>query len=380
MDKERVKLFNLFIALTGITLLVTLFVLTAFDVIDIRIPEQDTLSDYVEVSLKTIMLFINIFFMIKCCVRLNNFKCTIQSLVIVCAIGLIYNHIDATTSTFLVAPLIIILVNKNRKKLLTKLLLYILITSLYQYVSGFVKIGLFNLEYRGVNALGGLVYSLDLYIFYYIYWKGVDNYVGYAIKSIFSTKKNSIRQDVKSSEEVLGGEEKLTTKQKVIFATMVMGYQVFQLLVVLTIGLFNQMFFELIILLIVFWIGREILKNCYHCETLRNCSLLTFSGFYIVTKISPPLSVSIFLIVILSGLFVYMLCYIGYKDNRLNMLEIRYENDYTRYGLTKNMADFAYDYLQNKLSVKQQMEKTGLSEQVVKNYRTKINKTIKNHK
>ena len=379
MDKERIRLFNLFIALTGITLLLTLFVLTALDVIDIRVAEEVKLPIYVDLMVRFMMLTLNSAFLVYVTTPKNNFITKTLSITFLTII--LYNVVPCNELVTFLTPILVILVtSKSDIKIVKKLFVCIIITTLYQFISGYIKIGFFNLSSNGIDTITDLIYSVDLYIFYYFYVKGVNNYVGNTYKSFLSTKKNSIRQDVKSSKEVLGGEEKLTTKQKVIFATMVMGYQVFQLLVVLTIGLFNQMFFELIILLIVFWIGREILKNCYHCETLRNCSLLTFSGFYIITKVSPPLSVSIFLIVILSGLFVYMLCYIGYKDNRLNMLEIRYEKDYTRYGLTKNMADFANDYLQNKLSIKQQMEKTGLSEQVVKNYRSKINKTIKNHK
>lgn len=374
MDKQSIERFEVTIALMCTTLLLALFVMTLIGVIDIRITEQVTLSPIVEFIGSCIFLQINAIFFVSITCDFNYKKSFAYSLIfIIVAIFLSLFEIFKGFFISFVLPIIFVIIcmsksDISKKSVIKRLCLLSFLCVTYEYLSGFIKLYLFNLQFQRVNFLTLSLYSIDLFLFYIICKKGVSIY-GRLVDSrkfLFPSKSKCIRRNEKNCKNVLEFED-LTQKQRVIFASMAIGYQIFQLLIVLAIGHINQMFVELLIMLPVFWINRKILGKSWHSDKLWICSMVTFSSFYILTKITPPLEVSIFLVVILSGVFVYILHILGVKEDRLNCLEKNniklekkleiFSGEFSRYGFSRRMESFAIDWLTNGMTDKELMIK-----------------------
>lgn len=354
--------FWLFIGLSGLTVLLSAFMLTLLGVIDLRYLNQDTTA----LSIFSIILFLaNLYFVFKITLRLSA-KATIIALIgyipvsIIASTLLLQNMplVSSALAPFLYGFAIAVKQHKKFKYIVNFSIFWVSI-SLYQLVSYFIKIGLlYPLEYQELGALSTLLISIDLFIVYIWYERMV---ICYVVSKQFHVlpKEERISEPTKLRKEVLG--EDLTQRQRVIFALLSQGYQVFQLLVVLSLGLINNAIAELAVMLVMFWIGRKILEQSWHSERLWICSCAAFAGFYILTKITLPFSVSLFATVALSGGFVYLMHILGLKSDRLEELEARYDDDYTKYGLSKEMAKFAYDWLTAGLHDKELIVKYQLS-------------------
>lgn len=373
----RENKFIAFLGVCGTTLLLSVFFLAMFGVVDLRLVNDTVLSPLLVFSINSSLFMVNMYFTISICLNTDSKK-TFKYMLWYIPIYIIPHFI--TIPSFLTSVVLpfgfVLIINKNKRTIIN-IITFSTVTIAYQLISGYIKFFGFGFNVYNGNSILALIYAIDLFLFFIIY-KRVVNYNGLDCKHLVFPEKKSIQQNAELSKETLDLSD-LSRKQKFMFLFLASGYQVFQLLVVLAIGLINNMFVELILILPMFWFGRKILKQSWHSDTLWICSLATFGGFYTLTKVVLPLHISLFSIITLTGLFIYLLHRLGVNDERLQELESRYNSDFTKYGFTKAMSSFAFDYKINKLSIKQQMELSGLSEQVVKNYRTKVNNVLKQH-
>lgn len=223
--------------------------------------------------------------------------------------------------TFIVGFLYCLLFNKQLTlyNLMKRYGILSLVIGIYQKLSGFIKLDAFGFGYYTFNSITSFLYQIDLFLVYILIYIGVKKYVElvrkveHTFKFPFSFKMQSISENVEQGKEKLDLSD-LNNRQRFIFWCMATSYQIFQLAAVLLIGIINNTFIELCIMLIIFWIGRPILGKSWHSDSLKWCSIITFSGFYILTKLVLPLDVSLLSCISLSGLFIYCLHRAGIYD------------------------------------------------------------------
>ena len=367
------------IRFTGVScliLLLTVFILTLFGFVDLRFSENTTyVNPWLEFLINSILFYINLVFVFYYCLNSGINKAIVTCIAYI-PIDIFFQLLfDNCLIISSVLPLLFLLVISFKTKTFLRYLFFSTLTIVYQEISMYIKYHRVQSLYLDDNIFSVLILSIDLILFYIFICKEVNIDVPRPhCELVVLSKGHSIPSNPKVCEEIL------TKRQNIIFVAISQSYQIFQLIVVIGIGIMNNALMELFIILAVFWVGRKILQRSWHSDKLWICSCATFSGFYVLTKVTPPIETSLFLVVVLSSAFVYLLHIIGVKSERLEELERHYDTDFSKYGFSRSMSEFAYDYKINKLTIKEQMAKTGLTEQVVKNYRTKVNNSLKSNK
>lgn len=386
------------VSLSCLVLLIALFTGSLLDLCDVTINGELNININLEKFIYMVMFLINMYFVFS--ISLNRY----DNKIIYMCIGYIPIYIlsvkfigtNLISSTILPLIAVVIAAKRNNVKIckaLKNLILFYFITALYQQASGYIKLRAFNFTYYEMNLYQWLLYSLDLYIFYYMYLMEVKNNAKYFICA--NTK--SISKISRLSKENLSKDEGISVllnqcsnlKQKVILFVMVMSLQLAQLAVVLLIGTLNNMLFETAIMIVVFWISRSTMGKSWHSDRLSVCSMVTFTSFFILTKISLPLEASMFCCILLGMCLAFIL----YKAYGIKVKVDRYDAIYafnletcteeqlteraSICGLSKEETEIAIKLFVEKLKAKEYMDLVGASDEyTARNYKSKLKKKL----
>ncbi len=396
LDKEiqpndtKVKQLLLFIGISCSTILVTACLFTLFGFVDLRITSDIVLPPLLDNILKTLLFSVNIFVFHRFC--LGEYFKHKQFLVYMLFHIVLLACIDTppllATTAF---PVLSIIIQKPTKQTVVNIGFYSLIIGMYQFLSGVVKIHNFGFYVYECNAMVTSLYSIDLFLFYIYLLKGVSKYVILSRQYLFPTKAKSIFKNDGNGESTLTdveGFNTLNARQKLFFLALASGYQVFQLLVVLAIGVVNNTIIELLIMIAMFWIGRRVLRISWHSDNLWQCSVITFSGFYILTKVSFTMQQSLFAMILLSTVFTLLLHYIGVVADKYLAYAELYEftfkdtfesyEDFNKYKFTRETQEIAYEWKVLKLKDKEILEKhPTITPEALTKRKNRINRTIK---
>lgn len=390
------------VSLSCLVLLIALFTGSLLDLCDVTINGELNIDIKIEEFIYMVMFLINMYFVFS--ISLNRY----DNKIIYMCIGYIPIYIlsvkfigtNLISSTILPLIAVVIVAKRNDVKIckaLKNLILFYFITTLYQQASGYIKLRAFNFTYYEMNLYQWLLYSLDLYIFYFIYLMEVKNNAKYFIctntKSIPKISRLS-KENLSKSQNKDDGISVLLNqcdnlRQKVVLFIMVMSLQLAQLAVVLLIGTLNNMLLETTIMIIVFWISRSTMGKSWHSDRLSVCSMVTFTSFFILTKISLPLEASMFCCILLGMLFaliLYKAYYIKVKVDRYDAiytfdLETCTEEQLTERasicGLSKEETEIAIKLFIDKLKAKEYMDLVGASDEyTARNYKSKLKKKL----
>lgn len=382
------------ISLSCLILLIALFTGSLLDICDVTINGELNIDIKIEEFIYMVMFLINMYFVFS--ISLNRY----DNKIIYMCIGYIPIYIlsvkfigsNVFSSAFI--PFVYMLVlNKGKLKIAKRFTIFTIIVGIYQQLSGYIKLRVFNFEYYEMNLYQWLLYSLDLYIFYFMYLMEVKNYA----KLFIRTNTKSIPKISRLSKENLSKDDGISVllnqcsnlKQKVILFVMVISLQLAQLAVVLLIGTLNNMLFETAIMIVVFWISRSTMGKSWHSDRLSVCSMVTFTSFFILTKISLPLEASMFCCVLLGMLFAFIL----YKAYYIKVKVDRYDAIYafnldacteeqlieraSICGLSKEETEIAIKLFIDKLKAKEYMDLVGASDEyTARNYKSKLKKKL----
>lgn len=396
--EKRKRRFIYMLGLSGLTVLLTAFILTLIGAIDLRIVNDVRVPAWIDFIGNFVMFMINMYFVFSITLRVfDKRKWFIllgyvpiyilkYFLIPVQIFGLIHSFIIPLIYCIVLTIILSKIKNNiqlNKYTILCYIISFVFIP-IYQLLSGIVKLYGFGLYYYNCNILSTLLYSIDLYIvFILLKWVVKNNVLGNIRrrrKFLLFAKDKSVPVDSETLQALTNG---MTRRQAVMFYILAMGYQMLQLIVVLAIGKINNMFIELLAMLIIFWIGRTILGKCWHSDKLWVCSVATFTGFYILTKCTLPLSVSLFACISLSGAFTYLMYYLGVKQEKYKEYEQICDKEKIfrdkcfQAGLSNIKTEIAVDYLINGMSIKDQSIKYEYTESTIKKYRQKIKDKIK---
>jgi len=310
--------FYKFIGVSYVFLLVLLAALTHLHVIDLKIYEYININNTLNNFLKILLYAINLFFIIKIISRSKDIKhIKYFSFYILLTLPLVF--LDSKLQfipSFLVPFSAIFFLkmfkefdNLTIKTLLQRFACFAIITNIVQLLIFFVRFGDFGVSnIQNLNLREYTIISIDLLAYYFIYLKVVMTNAAKpdSVVNFFLAKADSISKNVRFSEEsiILDG---LKLRQKIIFLIMVYSYQFFTLFLVLAIGIINNKFYELLIMLAMFFVGRYILGRSWHSGKLWICSITTFSSFYILTLFPISLKFTLLGAVSLSAIFTYVL-------------------------------------------------------------------------
>ena len=384
------------VSLSCLALLIALFTGSLLDVCDVTINGELNINIKIEEFIYMVMFLINMYFVFS--ISLNRY----DNKIIYMCIGYIPIYIlsvkfigsNVFSSAFI--PFVYMLVlNKGKLKIAKRFTIFTIIVGIYQQLSGYIKLRVFNFEYYEMNLYQWLLYSLDLYIFYFMYLMEVKNYA----KLFIRTNTKSIPKISRLSKENLSKDDGISVllnqcsnlKQKVILFAMVMSLQLAQLAVVLLIGTLNNMLFETAIMIVAFWISRSTMGKSWHSDRLIICSMVTFTSFFILTKISLPLEASMFCCILLGMLFAFILYkayYIKVKVDRYDAIyafnletctEEQLKERATICGLSKEETEIAIKLFIDKLKAKEYMDLVGASDEyTARNYKSKLKKKLEN--
>lgn len=392
------------VSLSCLVLLIALFAGSLLDVCDVTINGELNININLEKFIYMVMFLINMYFVFS--ISLNRY----DNKIIYMCIGYIpiyilsvkfigTNLISSTILPFITVGIIAKSNKVNVCKAFKNLLLFYLITAIYQQISGYIKLRVFNFTYYAMNLYQWLLYSLDLYIFYFIYLMEVKNYAKYFIctntKSIPKigglSKENLSDSQNKDDGITVLLNQCSNLKQKVILFIMVMSLQLAQLAVVLLIGTLNNMLFETIIMLLVFWISRSTMGKSWHSDRLSVCSMVTFTSFFILTKISLPIEISMFCCILLGMCFAFILYKAYYIKAKVDGYDAIYAFDLEACteeqlverasicGLSKEETEIAIKLFIDKLKAKEYMDLVGASDEyTARNYKSKLKKKLEN--
>lgn len=326
MNNEN-KFLNL-IAMTFVTVLLSAFILTYMGIIDLKIINEIHFSPWTEYFANFAMFMINMFFVFTV-----SF-CVLDKRIwyILAGYGIIYIIFSFTPwghtlffSTLLPIFYVVIVAklkfNNEFNKILIRHGLFMLVVPIYQQISGYIKFMNMGLQYYKCNPLMLFVYSIDLYLFYSLIYMEVNNYARRSGKHLVCTEAVSISVNIEPDEQAFQQQiASVSPAQRFVFNALCQFFQIFQLAIVLLIGLINNMCIELLIMLAVFFLGRRMLGTSWHSKKLSVCSAVTFGGFYILTKLTLPLNISLFSCIALSAGFVYILHHAGLHEIKYNAL------------------------------------------------------------
>ena len=127
----------------------------------------------------------------------------------------------------------------------------------------------------------------------------------------------------------------------------------------------------------------------WHSDRLSVCSMVTFTSFFILTKISLPLEVSMFCCILLGMCFAVIL----YKAYGIKVKVDRYDAIYafdletcteeqlaeraSICGLSKEETEIAIKLFIDKLKAKEYMDLVGASDEyTARNYKSKLKKKL----
>ncbi len=384
---ERYARFWRFVGMAGAAVLLAAFLLTLLGVVDLRIVSDLDTPRAVDYSIRTALFLGNMYFVF--CISLDG-KRHIAALLAFMPLHVFFDWVlpgSFIVSTGIPAVYLILFclgAHMDPFPVLRRHVALLVIAAIYQQISGFIKIQYLGFGYVSVPTALLSIYSIDLFLFL-LFCKEVFFCEQKAKllagrpggKLAIYPQAVSVRLSRQRRFAAIPGYKALAARQKAAVRVLASAYEVFQLLVVLSIGIINSMAVELPVMLLMFWAGRPILGASWHSGKLWVCSCVTFSGFYVLTKVAPPFEVSLFLTIALSAAFVWLLHLAGIKAERLEILEERFAHDFTRFGLSPEMAAFAYDYKVLGLSLKAQAEKSGFPIDTVRRYRTRVNRAIK---
>lgn len=356
-NEKQTQILVEFIEISCIIMLISTYVLTILGVIDIKYVNNMEFTPIIEFLGQFSLVMIQIFLMFKIYLKDKHIKATMAyiPIALMCELVPVENYYIATIIVPVIFSTAILLYKKYPVK---NLAIAWIATAIVQAIFGTVKVYNFNFNFVETNFVTAFILSIDIIVFLIFLERRINHY-GKSFKILEShlyAKRRSVRQNEKCSNENI-----LNPRQKAAFITMVMGYQLFQLLVVLTIGTINNKFVEILIILPVFWVGKIILKKSWHSAKLWICNMATFTGFYILTEITPEVEVSIFMVILCTGAFVKILNIIAETEEHLEFLEKKYQTDFTKYGLSAEMAEFANDWIAEKMHDKDLMKKYNIS-------------------
>ena len=202
--------------------------------------------------------------------------------------------------------LTIIYKRKIDKKVIKRLIVFIICTILLQAISTLTRYR-YSIEYVNniiANLLLNFDYIIILIIIYKLYFmKGVNElwiYLAEASSSLL--KKMNLKKLLKKLQSSLHKFKKQNKETKltiIIYLFLSLIWNVATLVLILLIATLNHTFIECIFILTSFWLSKKVFGKAFHLKSMIQCFIVSNLTYYVLNRITTPLGISIFVPIML---------------------------------------------------------------------------------
>lgn len=396
MSAKKIEKLLVFMGFCFASVLVSAFVLTCIGLVDLRTVYEFVMPPAWEYAALALMFHLNLYFVLKIILGGGSvFRLVFWYAPVYWATTLIDLGFISTT----LLPILYGLACGSRlkwkkpKEILANTAVLLVVVGIEQALSLVIRSGWEQpaLPAR-LNAATTAVYSIDLLITYIFLVLGVKRNVVVAKIPVRFLSILSERESVPGLSENLEAEigelSQSTEGSRLVFRLAIFGYWALQLLLVLGIGMLNNVLAELCVMLVVFFVGRAIFGASWHSDSLWICMGSTLAVFYVLTKVTLPFGMSLFTVVVLSCLLVYGLhlladvstwhgFYLAHTEFNLNTCDKEILIERCRLcGMTQEDSDLCIALFFEKRPVKELASAHNMEEQSMRNKKRRLAKRL----
>lgn len=400
------------IGMSFLIILIGSFLLTFFGIIDLRIVSEIEFNPIVEYIISFVMYMINIFFMFSISFFIFDkqiFYICLGYLPVCLFITLLPDNKTILCSTIIPCVYIIITGYMKYNNKLSNILLnlgeFLIALTIYQQISGYIKLHNFSFHFYKCNIMMAIIYSIDLFLFQSLVYKGVKIY---AVENTFWRNRfQNIGKEILAARQIEDTSD-LTIRQRRIFFLLAWGYLIAQSFFVIgTNVLINKLFHYLgafyigAIELIVAWIPLEFcrlaLGKTFHVDkkvkhaTLK-CNIISFIAFFGISRFALPLRYSLFFNICVAAIIAVIIHILVirndeykelfvFKDNitKFNLKTCTHEKLLERCrlkGFSKEDTEMSIEFFIDKTKIKELAIKYDREEQTLRNKKYKLSKQL----
>ena len=273
-----------------------------------------------------------------------------------------------------------------RKNKLKKSLILIVIITIYQLLSLFVRNQTANELYnlKIIDMILNIDQLLLLLITYKIYFmKGVKEKCQQEA-GLFSQMKANLKNLPKKLLKNLHNYKKKPKQERIaisLYLCFSLLWNVISLVVVLLVAKLNHTFIECIFILTSFWLSKKSFGKAFHLPSMAQCFIVSNLTYYVLNRITTPLGVSILVPILLGVGLSYVTSKLVkklYKPLYRGMPEELFEE--TILKVTDKNSDkykICYEYYVLKKSAINLSMKYIYSEAGIRKITNRVNKQIK---
>ena len=210
--------------------------------------------------------------------------------------------------------------NRRLNSFLTTLVLYLglsIFNILLQQIIMFLKFTIFKFTYIDTNIFALILLNLETLVSYFLIYMSCkilnneEENNGRKLVVLFRFYK--VERPNKSENQI-----DLNFKQKLVYFSILILIQLFQLTGVIIISIINKSFYEFIGIYLGLIVGRIIFGKGWNAKTVLMCTCITFITFYFLTRATLPIDISISCSYLLGIVLAFMLSILASIEERVN--------------------------------------------------------------
>ena len=200
----------------------------------------------------------------------------------------------------------------------------------------------------------------------------------------FSLKKVSLKKSLKKLQKNWRNFKKLdkvTKLTNIIYFTLSLFWNLFNVALVLFVAMLNDTFIECIFILTSFWLTKGKFGKAFHFKSMGKCFIVSNLSYYVLNRITAPLGISIIIPIMLGvGLSYVTSKFVKktYKPLYRGMSPELFEETILQVtDKDSHKYKICYDFYINKKSIIALSMKYNYTEAGIRKIKDRINKQIK---
>lgn len=277
--------------------------------------------------------------------------------------------------------------NKKEKKpnVSKRVIVLFCLNTFYQFITIIIR----NINYVQdnsftINLILSIDYLLMLIITYKLYFmKGEFILCGTEVGS-FSLKKVNLKKSLKKLQKNWRNFKKLdkvTKLTNIIYFTLSLFWNLFNVALVLFVAMLNDTFIECIFILTSFWLTKGKFGKAFHFQSMGKCFIVSNLSYYVLNRLTTPLGISIIIPIMLGvGLSYVTSKFVKktYKPLYRGMSPELFEETILQVtDKDSHKYKICYDFYINKKSIIALSMKYNYTEAGIRKIKDRINKQIK---
>lgn len=224
--------------------------------------------------------------------------------------------------------MIILPIVVNRKITIKRQIKYVILMTLYQFISLFIRN--INMIYEYGNFIVDTILNFDqillLGITYNVYFMKGEIFKWEQVQEAGSSllKKMNLKQLLKKLHQNYLNFKKQNEETKltiIIYFILSLIWNLLTIFIVLLIATLNHTFIECIFILTSFWLSKRVFGKAFHLSSMLHCFIISNLTYYFLNRITTPLGISI-LVPIMLGVG---LSYVTYAKQTLDLMVDAYK-------------------------------------------------------